>query len=113
MPLCFQLFKKGEKEATPLNTIDSEVCQLLGVAEHPDFYCTGWFNSIGYLIASGKKLGSQELRDAVATWYTPRKEETDIQRQVREDVTADLQKILAYFEENYTDSAWYEVGKRR
>lgn len=97
MPNCFRLTRKGEREPIALQKLDEELCGLLGESVHPKFWVIGWYAVIGFAIATGKKLGSTELREYVADMP----EETER-----------LLKILDYLEENFTDEAWVEVGRR-
>ncbi len=113
MPQCFCLTRKGAEKPTPLNTIDAELCDLLGVPVHPQHYVAGWFDSIGYLIASGRKLGSLELWAKLDEWTEPdfdsdSKERFNRQVQRREH----LFLCLMHLEEHYTDDAWVEIGRR-
>ena len=104
IPNCFALTKKGEKEPTTLNTIDKELCELLGVEVHPQYYVAGWYNCIGFLIATKDEcvLGSQELRNAVEEWFS---DGDDNERK------EDMLKMLAYLEENYTSAGWYKTKR--
>ncbi len=96
MPNCFQLTKKGDTEASKLSDVDEAICKHLGVAPHPTRYVDYWFDSIGFGLATGRgQLGSQELREFVRG-FSP----------------STLPKILKFLEENYTSSAWAEVGRR-
>lgn len=99
MPNCFHLVRKGTTEAALLIKIDEEICELLGVPVHPKFWCLEWFDIIGFGIATGKSLGSQELRNFVASFI------------MTDEGPERLLKILTYLEENYTSNAWVEIGK--
>lgn len=93
MPNCFQLFKKGSAEAVVLNKVDEELCALLDIPVDPEMYVIGWFDCIGWYIAMGKPLGSQELRDKINSFPVKDK----------------LLKCLDYLEEHYTSDAWSEL----
>src|SRR4051812_30972376 len=104
MPQCFQLFNKvNSQEAVSLNRIDEEVCNLLGSQVHDRYYGgTGensfnWFDTIGFQIACGKPLGSEELKEYYTSSSLWKKELPVILR------------ILEYLESNYTSNAFYSV----
>jgi len=103
MPSCFKLLDKQTKEAVSLNKIDEDICkEVLGVPVHEKKYGGGyapgsfnWFDTIGFMIATGKPLGSQELRDhylASDIWA----EEAPV-----------IGKILDYLEARYTSHSFY------
>lgn len=99
----FQLFPKGSNTAARLFDIDEEICtKVLNVPVHEKVYGGSgegrfdWFNTIGYLIASGRKLGSEELRLKVAEWT--------------ENDPIGV-KVLAYLEENYSSESFRTFGK--
>ncbi len=100
MPNCFHLVRKGEKEPTTLTQVDREVCEYMEVPEDKVHYCYDWFNVIGFLIASGKSLGSQDLRIAVREW-------TEV-----EELREKLEKILDFLEQHFVSDAWVEIGRR-
>jgi len=91
----FQLFKKGSDLAEELNSVDEAICAHLGKQVHPEKYCCGWFDTIGYLIASGRPLGGDELRIKVNEWYEHSEEKLQV-----------ALKILTFLEENYTSTRW-------
>ena len=100
----FQLFPKGSNTAARLFDIDEQICtKVLNVPVDAKNYggahsknSFDWFNIIGYNIAAGDKLGSQELRDVVAKW-------TD------NDLIG--VKVLQYLEDNYTSDSFVTIGK--
>lgn len=99
----FQLFPKGSNTAARLFDIDEEICtKVLNVPVHEKVYGGSgegrfdWFNTIGYLIASGRKLGSEELRLKVAEWT--------------ENDPIGV-KVLQYLEDNYTSDSFVTIGK--
>lgn len=99
----FQLFLKGSNKASLLNDVDTEICtEILKLPVHAKVYGGSgenrfdWFNTIGYLIASGRELGSEELRLKVAEW-------TD-----NDPIGV---KVLAYLEENYSSKSFITFGK--
>jgi len=100
----FQLFPKGSNTAARLFDIDEEICtKVLNVPVDAKNYggahsknSFDWFNTIGYLIASGRKLGSEELRLKVAEWT--------------ENDPIGV-KVLQYLEDNYTSNSFITIGK--
>lgn len=107
MPACFQLYKKGSTEPEALQRVDEAICLHFNVPVHPKYWVGGWYNVIGFLIATGKgELGSQELRVAVTDWYDSYPD--DIRNEVRKDAL----EVLAYLEANYTSNNWTEIGRR-
>jgi hypothetical protein len=107
MPSCFQLFKKGESTPCSLAKVDEDICNnVLNAPVHSKFWggdpssdnSFNWFDTIGFNIATGKQLGSIELRNHFLDnefW----KEESHV-----------FQKILNYLEDNYTSYAFYAVN---
>lgn len=100
MPNNFQLTCKVTKKPVAINQIDKEICMLLNVCVHPKFYGGdkyNWFNIIGFQIAMGKPLGSQELRDYV----------TDTSFNGWDREYAEMGRlVLNYLENTYTSRAW-------
>ena len=86
MPNCFQLCENGV--AVPLVRIDREICQLLGVEEHPTRWCDirdgDWFNTLGFGMACGKTY--EQLRE----------------------LYPEAVKVIDYLESKYTINAYYE-----
>lgn len=79
-----------------LAKIDEDICMYLGKPVDPvEWYCD-WFNIIGWAIAMGKELGSEQLRKY-------------IREIIRADdpIRADITRILSFLEENYTSRSWY------
>ena len=103
MPSCFKLLDKQTKEAVSLNKIDENICkEVLGIPVHDKKYGGGyvpgsfnWFDTIGFQIATGKPLGSQELRD----------------HYLKSDMWAEeapvIGKILDHLEARYTSHSFY------
>jgi hypothetical protein len=101
MPSCFQLFDRDTNQIVSLSSVDDAICtQVLNTQPHPQFYggnVFNWFDTIGFMIATGKPLGSQELRDHYLSsdmWA----EEAPVIRQ-----------ILDYLESRYTSHSFYAV----
>lgn len=111
MPNCFQLFKKGETEATPLNTIDREICILLAKPVDDRRYCVSWFDVIGFAISCGRSLGSDSLRLSAANAYKAYKTDAPEQEAYYRMLNGQLKYVLEYLEKNYTSDAWVEIGR--
>ena len=101
MPSCFQLFDKQTNQAVSLIALDESICaDVLNTQPHPRFYggtVFNWFDTIGYMIATGKPLGSQELRD----------------HYLKSDMWAEeapiISNVLDYLEARYTSHSFYSV----
>jgi hypothetical protein len=108
MPVCFQLTRKGEQAPTPLNTIDKELCLLLGKDVHPHMYVIGWFDCIGFKLAMGCRLDSQEITTEIDDWFQeyPDDDANTIARNLERK--HGMLRCLAYLQEHYTDRSWYE-----
>jgi len=65
MAQCFQLLDKQTNEAVSLSVIDEQICnEVLHTPVHPKYYGGdkfNWFDTIGFQIATGKDLHSEEL----------------------------------------------------
>ena len=100
MPRCFQLIRKADKDAGAVcfGNIDKELCSLLGEAEHPTMYVRGWYDYIGFGLATGKTF----------EWLIG-----DINRCIDEyadekDYWQDMLKIANHLQEHYESKAWWE-----
>ena len=88
----FQLFSAPDgSEPLDLNVVDEQICAEMGVPVHPEKYCLGWFDSIGFLIALGHPLGSTSLRDELRVW---------------EKSVPDIFRVLRFMERTYISHAW-------
>ncbi len=96
MPNCFHLVRKSDPDAGPVNLaqIDEEICEAVGelVDEHRR-WCRGWYNMIGLYLATGKSF--DEIEEIL-------KDEGD---------ECSLIPVVAFLRENYTSSAWAEIGR--
>ncbi len=92
MPVCFQLTKKGATSPSHLSAIDDELRKHFNQPEDPVEWLAGWYNSIGLAIATGKDVGSVELREYTAGRRSKM-----------------LDDILTYLEDHYTSTAWRET----
>jgi hypothetical protein len=97
MPNCFQLIDKTTNEPAVLNRIDEKIAALVGLPCDPRNWCLGWYDLIGFEIAMGKDLHSDELTKFIEDRYLP----DDVRK-------VEMTKILTYLRENYTSSAWSE-----
>lgn len=89
MPACFQLISKETNEPTKFQKIDEELCAHLGVECDPVRWLNGWYDCIGWALATGKD------------WQWCR------------DNFTGLDPIIDYLEEHYTSNNWTEVGRSR
>ena len=89
MPNCFQLISKATGEAEKFSKIDDEMCAHLGVQPDPKHWYKGWYDFIGASLASGKD------------WAYCRETFTDVE------------DVIAYLEERYTPTCWYEHKSSR
>jgi len=103
MPSCFQLLDKQTGEAVSLNRLDESICtEVLNVPTHDHMYGGGyvpggfnWFDTIGFQIATGKPLGSQELRDHY------------LKSEIWADEAPVIGRVLDYLEARYTSDSFY------
>lgn len=51
MSLNFQLTSKETGKVARLNNVDEQICEFLDVPVHPERWCAGWFDSLGFCIA--------------------------------------------------------------
>lgn len=96
MPNCFQLIDKKTNKPEVLQKIDELLCANFDVPVHPERWLARWYDSIGFYIATGKALGSQELRKVTE----------DFARNYQSNLKPNVVDILDYLEENYTSNAW-------
>lgn len=105
MPNCFQLIRKSKIEEGPvlLSEIDEELCKELGYECHPTNWLFGWFNDIGFWIATGRTW------EQIRIDYKNRIEEA-LKKEDKEyaDFISVLIKILDYLELNFIYRAWWE-----
>lgn len=94
MPNCFTLTRKSDVQAGPvtLSVIDEEMCAYFGEPVHSEYWCRGWYNSIGLLLSLGKNW--DEIREIY--------EEPDFQH---------LIPVIDFLEANFTTDAWYQYGR--
>lgn len=100
MPACFQLFRKGESEAVPLNTIDEEICAYMELPVHDTLYCHDWFNTIGLKLAMGRSF------DYIIGWYEGASMKTKGEDSEYYDT---LLKIAEFLNERFSANSWHET----
>ena len=96
MSSCFQLTRKGETEPIELNTLDEELCGMLGVPVHPERYVRGWHDTIGFSLAMGIPLIGHESDNP----------ERSMEGVWGDGMHPEWYTILAYLRENFVSSAW-------
>lgn len=113
MPNCFQLTRKTELDKGPvgLNTIDAELCGVLGREVHPTCYVRGWFDYIGWKLAMGSSF--QEIREHIQGMLDDMAEDGSGEQDVASvNHASDMLKLCNYLDANFTSDAWAEIGKR-
>jgi hypothetical protein len=91
MPNSFQFINKTTGKADKFVEIDERLCAAMGVECHPTRYFRGWYDAFGFQAAIGKSFADMKLG-------------------YKEDIEAGdemLGRMLDWFDENYTTSAWY------
>jgi len=103
MPSCFKLLDKQTKIAVSLSKLDEDICnEVLMVPVHQKKYGGGyvngafnWFDTIGFMIATGMPLGSEELRNHY------------LKSDLWSEEAPIISKILDYLETKYTSVSFY------
>ena len=90
MPNCFQLISRSTNQPEPFVEINRKICQHLGEVQQNDEWCRDWYPYIGFLLASGQKIASDELKEKVAKIYQS------------------LVPVVEFLAENYNSVSWYE-----
>lgn len=108
MPACFQLFKKSNPEEGPvvLNKVDEEICAFLGAPVHETRYVCGWFDAIGFRLATGKTFA--QIKEEFDGYI---KEETAKGKLDMAEFYVVLNKIREYLDERYTPNSFYSRYK--
>jgi len=97
MPACFQLYKKGSLEPECFVDVDNEICAMFDIPVHPVKYAFGWYDLIGFWIAVGKTYDEMRTILAEPGWnYVP-----------------ELLRIIDWFEKDFENTHWTEIGRRR
>ena len=73
MAYHFKLLNKSDGSPVDLDELDKILCNLVGEEISEKYYCLAWFDIIGFEIARGKYLGSEDLRNSIIKWYNPHK----------------------------------------
>lgn len=115
MPICFQLFRKGEDKPTSLNKLDEEFCQLLSEPVDKVNYVCNWYNYIGFKLASGETYDQihQTIHDDRVETIARYEKIEDENRRINMLEAANwlyggLERILLYMKEHYTPNSFYE-----
>ena len=110
MAYYFQLFRKlpngeTENDATSLSQIDREICEEFDLPLHPKLYVNGWFDVIGFGLATGK------------TWDDIR---ANTNKQIASTEAFDLEcresdlltlRIVDFLEARFSPNCWFGRGK--
>lgn len=102
MPNCFQLYRKGGSEPIAFQTIDEAMCQHFGYHTDPVKYHHGWYDYIGFALAMGKDFA----------WVIAKCDEYAVEDKAPE-YWGHMKEIAQWLSENFTSSAWVEIGGRR
>ena len=104
MPRCFTLTPKGETEPRSLHKIDEEICRLMMEPIDPKLYYMGWFDRIGFALASGDTFAQIE-KSLIQQIDKELASPTD---QWRVEFLRDYLYINTYLSMYYTSNAWWE-----
>lgn len=112
MPNCFQLTRKSDLQSGPVSLvkIDSELCGLLGVEIHPVKYVRGWFDFIGFGLATGSTFADIRQRIAEISGEQPRPEDSAEYTAARLKYWREMRVCCDYLDENFTPDNWVEIG---
>ena len=103
MAIAFKLIDKTTQEAVSLALVDNEICEnVLNIipddkiwgGTHPTL-SFDWYNTIGFQIANGLELGSQELRDHY------------LKSTMWADEAPIISKIIDYLEMRFVSTSFY------
>lgn len=91
MPNCFNLTRKTATNEGPvkLAQIDDELCKHLGVVADPVKYHLGWYDSVGFGLATG--LTFDQLR-----------------KMCKDSGDTELLPVIDFLDANFTALAWSE-----
>jgi hypothetical protein len=106
MAVYFNLTRKSAPEAGPvvLNVVDAEICTLVGQSVHKTRYCLGWFDAIGFWLASGENWA--QVRERHTRWRGET-EGLSAENEAAHNAYYDgLAKILDWLETNFTVECW-------
>ena len=99
MAAYFQLISKKTGEPTPFNQIDKELCDLFEQPVDPEKYILGWYDAIGWRIATGRT--AEQIWDEFQGY---------VDANDHANYYSALLIALNYILDNYTSSAWYSRG---
>lgn len=97
MAIYFQLTRIGSREPSTFQTIDCAICQSLGLPWDNIRYVEGWYDVIGFMLASGKTFAqitdylNERVTNGPVDWS---------------DGYRNLLRINHYLLENYSTEAW-------
>lgn len=91
MTLCIQLVKKDRKTPSRMSMVDADICRHFNAEVNSKFYHEGWYDIIGYLLATGRTF--EEVRA----------------RLVELEFSQRLIDICDFLSENYIAQAWWET----
>jgi hypothetical protein len=106
MAANFQLINKVTGQAGYFNAIDEEICAAFGWPMDEENYIFGWYNAIGWRVATGNSL--DQVRSIFIGYIIEALLKNDY-KQVRYYTT--VIGILNYLTQHYTTDSWYTVGK--
>lgn len=96
---------KETKESPTMIEVDEQICAVLNVPVHPKHYgggygleCFNWFDTIGFMLSTGKTL--EEGEESVLEHYR-----TDMWK---EEFPV-IEKIVLFLRQKYTVRSWYSV----
>lgn len=117
MPNCFQLIPVGEESPAILQKVDDRIwTEVFQEEPNPEHYCKGWFDIIGFAIATGTPLNSPKMTEKITNWWgdinaiETAGETTETIAYYKKKVD-NMLKILTFLRANYTDNAWAQIGK--
>jgi hypothetical protein len=97
MPNCFTLTPIGKTEPALLTSVDEAICNHFGAPVDPVKYYFGWFDCIGFRLATGSSFDKMEAEFSA--------EDEDYYRRMLE--------IVKFLKANYTSDAFAQIGGRR
>jgi hypothetical protein len=119
MPNYFVLYRKSDVEcacgighAQPqvFQQIDIEMCQYFGVDVHEKYYFCGWYDYIGYLLATGRSFA--DIEQLILKNLFERKSVGDSRHAKQErEWSAEMLQVNNWLRERFTTDAWYSPYK--
>jgi len=108
MPNCFQLTRRGETVPASLAQVDSAICQALELTWDPKHWAYGWYDYIGFKLASGRTF--QQITDDIRAFIIKDRTKPDAAEWLEIDYV--LLRINHFLLENYQSDCWVEIGRR-